>query len=203
MNIGVGYPSETTSDGMRVAIIEAARELFARFGYKKTTMEDIAHALRKGKSSLYYYFKNKEEIFQAVIELEKDILFTELNKVVQSDLNPKDKFREYVITRMKTIHMLENYMKVLKDDAHGVYDFFDKLRGKGEAEEALFLTKMLEEGLEEDCFQIKNVNMAAVAIAIALKGLEGPLFQAHSNFEDFKVQIENILNILFFGIVKR
>ncbi|MCG8582293.1 MAG: TetR/AcrR family transcriptional regulator [Bacteroidales bacterium] len=203
MTIGVAYPSETTSDGMRVAIIEAARELFAKFGYKKTTMEDIAHALRKGKSSLYYYFKNKEEIFQAVIELEKDILFTELNKVVDSELKPKDKFKEYVITRMKTIHMLENYMKVLKDDALGVYDFFDKLRGKGEAEEAQLLTKMLEEGQKDDSFQVKNVNMAAVAIAIALKGLEGPLFQALDNFEDFKVQIDNILNILFFGIVKR
>ncbi|WP_255434202.1 TetR/AcrR family transcriptional regulator [Carboxylicivirga sp. M1479] len=203
MTIGVAYPSETTSDGMRVAIIEVARELFAKFGYKKTTMEDIAHALRKGKSSLYYYFKNKEEIFQAVIELEKDILFTELNKVVDSDLIPKDKFREYVVTRMKTIHMLENYMKVLKDDAQGVYDFFDKLRGKGEAEEALLLTRMLEEGQADDSFQVKNVNMAAVAIAIALKGLEGPLFQSLNNFEDFKVQIENILNILFFGIIKR
>ncbi len=203
MTIGVAYPSETNSDGMRVAIIEAARELFAKYGYKKTTMEDIAHALRKGKSSLYYYFKNKEEIFQAVIELEKDILFTELNKVVDSDLSPKEKFKEYVITRMKTIHMLENYMKVLKDDALGVYDFFDKLRGKGEDEEAALLTRMLEEGLKDDSFQVKNVNMAAVAIAIALKGLEGPLFQAMDNFDDFKVQIDNILTILFFGIVKR
>ncbi|WP_244828078.1 TetR/AcrR family transcriptional regulator [Carboxylicivirga sediminis] len=203
MTLGVAYPSETSSDGMRVAIIEAARELFAKFGYKKTTMEDIAHALRKGKSSLYYYFKNKEEIFQAVIEQEKDILFTELNKVVDSDLSPKDKFKEYVITRMKTIHMLENYMKVLKDDALGVYDFFDKLRGKGEAEEAALLTKMLEEGQKDNSFQVKNIHMAAVAIAIALKGLEGPLFQSMDNFDDFKIQIDNILNILFFGIVKR
>jgi len=203
MTIGVAYPSETNSDGMRVAIIEAARELFAKFGYKKTTMEDIALALRKGKSSLYYYFKNKEEIFQAVIELEKNILFTELNKVVESDLSPKDKFKDYVITRMKTIHMLENYMKVLKDDTIGNYEFFDKLRGKGEAEEAQFLTTMLEEGQKDNSFMVKNVNMAAVAIAIALKGLEGPLFKSLNKFDDFKVQIDNILNILFFGIIKR
>ncbi len=203
MTLGIAYPSETNSDGMRVGIIEAARELFAKFGYKKTTMEDIALALRKGKSSLYYYFKNKEEIFQAVIELEKDVLFNELNKVVESDLSPKDKLKEYVITRMKTIHTLENYMKVLQDDSLGVYDFFDKLRGKGEAEEAELLTRMLEEGQKDDSFQVKNVPMAAVALAIALKGLEGPLFKTMDNFDDFKVQIENILNILFYGLVKR
>lgn len=203
MTIGNAYPSETSSDGMREAIIEAARELFAKFGYKKTTMEDIALALRKGKSSLYYYFKNKEEIFQAVIELEKDMLFTELNEVVASDLSPKDKFKEYVIVRMRTIHKLENYMKVLKEDTLGSYEFFDKLRGKGEAEEARLLTKMLEEGQKDDSFKVKNINMASVALAISLKGLEAPLFKSLDNFDDFKVQIDNILNILFFGIVKQ
>lgn len=191
------------NDGMRTAIIDAARELFARFGYKKTTMEDIANVLRKGKSSLYYYFKNKEEIFQAVIELEKDILFSQLNDVVSSDLSPADKFRKYVITRMQTIHQLENYIKVLKDDSMGGYEFCDKLRGKGEKEEALLLTQMLEEGVRDHKFQVKNINMAAFAIATALKGLEEPLFQSLSNFDDFKVQIDNILNILFFGIIKR
>ncbi|WP_430810790.1 MULTISPECIES: TetR/AcrR family transcriptional regulator [unclassified Carboxylicivirga] len=203
MTVGVGYPSETNSDGMRVAIIESARELFAKFGYKKTTMEDIANALRKGKSSLYYYFKNKEEIFQAVIELEKEMLFNQLNQVVASDLPAKDKMKEYVVTRMKTIHQLENYMKVLKDDTPGAYNFFDKLRGKGEAEETQLLTRIIEEGQMDDSFLVKNVQMAAVAIAIALKGLEGPLFKAMDHFDDFMVQIDNILNILFFGIVKR
>ncbi len=66
-----------SQDANRTAILDASRDLFARFGYKKTTMEDIAMALRKGKSSLYYYFKNKEEIFQAVIELESELLYSQ------------------------------------------------------------------------------------------------------------------------------
>lgn len=190
-------------DGMRSAIIEAARELFAKFGYKKTTMEDIAQALRKGKSSLYYYFTNKEEIFQAVIELEEGILFNKLQEIVNSDYSPKDKLREYVVTRMETISSLENYLKALKEEMMGGYEFLEKLKRKAEEDEAKMLTYILEEGTNDNTFQVKNIPMAAVAIAIALRGLEVPLFRSSQNLEEFSVQIENILSILFFGIIKR
>ena len=51
-------------------MIEVARQLFARVGFTNTTMNDIADASKKGRRTLYTYFRNKDEIFQAVIELE-------------------------------------------------------------------------------------------------------------------------------------
>lgn len=197
------YPSGAQNDGMRTSIIEAAKDLFAKFGYKKTTMEDIAQALRKGKSSLYYYFKNKEEIFQAVIETEEELLFSKLREVVASKQKPQQKLTDYVITRMETIRQLENYMKALKDEMLTGYDFLNKLKAHGEKQEAQLLMKILEEGTATNTFQVKNIPMAAVAIATALKGLEAPLFNTSNSFEEFKLQIENTLNILFFGLVKR
>ena len=95
-----------SQDANRNAILDASRELFARFGYKKTTMEDIAMALRKGKSSLYYYFKNKEEIFQAVIELESELLYSRLKEVVAGNSAAPEKLRAYVKVRMETIGQL-------------------------------------------------------------------------------------------------
>jgi AcrR family transcriptional regulator len=47
----------------KVEILAAARTLFNRQGYPKTSVDDIAQAVGMRKSSLYYYFKNKEEIF--------------------------------------------------------------------------------------------------------------------------------------------
>ena len=40
---------------VRAEIIHVARKIFTRYGFKKTTMEEIAAASRKGKSSIYYY----------------------------------------------------------------------------------------------------------------------------------------------------
>ncbi len=66
----------------RENILKIAREIFSKYGFKKTTLDDIANAVRKGKSSLYYYFESKEDLFQAVIMKEVDILGHELEIVI-------------------------------------------------------------------------------------------------------------------------
>jgi AcrR family transcriptional regulator len=55
-------------DEVRDKIVSVASKIFTRFGFKKTTMEEIAMASKKGKSSIYYYFNSKEDIFRAVVE---------------------------------------------------------------------------------------------------------------------------------------
>lgn len=194
-----------SNDSVRAAILDSARELFARFGYKKTTMEDIAQSLGKGKSSLYYYFKNKEEIFQAVVDWEGEILFSKLRQIVHSSDAADAKMRLYVQVRMENIRELQNYHIAIKEDMGGGLDFLDHIKGKYEKTEIEMIQAIMEEGLEKNLFQLKNTNIAAVAIATALKGLETPLFKSMNlnNFEEFKVQIDNILNILFYGLIKR
>ncbi len=195
--------SDLHHDPIRASIIDAARDLFARYGYKKTTMEDIAMVLRKGKSSLYYYFKNKEDIFQVVLETEESILFSRLESVVTSVASPKEKFVEYVNVRMHTIIKLENYVRTLKDELYGGYEFIERLKGKSEKKESEFLLSILKEGLEKGVFSVNNLNMAATSIAIALKGVEGPLIKASETAEELQINLDNILNLLFYGIIKR
>ena len=62
----------------RKKIIKTAGQIFSRYGFKKTTMEEIAKALKIGKSSIYYYYQSKEEIFEAVVLNEANILRNEL-----------------------------------------------------------------------------------------------------------------------------
>ncbi len=192
-----------SQDANRTAILDASRDLFARFGYKKTTMEDIAMALRKGKSSLYYYFKNKEEIFQAVIELESELLYSKLQDVVKDEWNAADKLRNYVTVRMETIGQLENYQKVLKEDLYGGYDFLGSYKQAGDLLEQGFIKSILDEGVAANIFHVKDTKLGAIGIVTALRGLEIPLFRGSANAEDLSLQLDNILNILFFGVMKR
>lgn len=192
-----------SQDANRTAILDASRDLFARFGYKKTTMEDIAMALRKGKSSLYYYFKNKEEIFQAVIELESELLYSKLQEVVNTGGNAADKLRNYVTVRMETIGQLENYQKVLKEDLYGGYEFLGSYKQKGDDLEQALLKTVLDEGVAANVFHVKDTKLGAIGIVTALRGLEIPLFRGSANAEDLSLQLDNILNILFFGVMKR
>src|ERR1700722_14885799 len=50
------------------AIVLAALELFARYGYRKTSIDDIAQAARVAKRTVYLHFENKAAVFLAILE---------------------------------------------------------------------------------------------------------------------------------------
>ena len=96
-------------DANRESILKIAQEIFSKYGYKKTTLDDIANAVRKGKSSLYYYFTSKEDLFQEVIQKEVDILRKELEIVVNRNTDPVDKLRDYILTKLTTFRGMANF----------------------------------------------------------------------------------------------
>ena len=51
-------------------IVESATKYFSKFGFYKTTMDEIAKHIHKAKGVLYYYFKSKEELFNEVLKQE-------------------------------------------------------------------------------------------------------------------------------------
>ena len=51
-------------------IINSSVAVFKKLGFDKVTMDNIAKAANKGRSTLYYYFKNKHEVFEQVAEME-------------------------------------------------------------------------------------------------------------------------------------
>ena len=58
----------------RAKLVDVARQLFARKGVEDTTMNDIAVASKKGRRTLYTYFKSKDQIYMAVVESELEML---------------------------------------------------------------------------------------------------------------------------------
>ena len=99
-------------------IIEAAYEVFKRFGYEKTAMNDIARAAKMGKGSVYYYFESKEDIFIAALEQEVQ---NGLNKIVSS-LNrindPIERLKHALIKPLSIISEAPLLMQVWNDENH-------------------------------------------------------------------------------------
>ncbi len=50
----------------RDAILDAAFGLFARYGYRRTSLGDVAQAAGLSRPALYHYFRNKEDVFRAL-----------------------------------------------------------------------------------------------------------------------------------------
>ena len=81
----------TTVSKTRDMLVDVARQLFARMGVDNTTMNDIAQASRKGRRTLYTYFKSKNEIFLAVVQSELDQLYKVLLEVTAREIPADEK----------------------------------------------------------------------------------------------------------------
>lgn len=165
-------------------------------------MDEIAVASRKGKSSIYYYFASKEEIFQAVVEKEASILKQELIKAIGEADSPTQKLKAHVLVRMGTMEKLANFYSAIKDDYLSHLDFIEKIRKKYDLEEIQMMQNILKEGVENNIFEIEDTSLAAIAIVTALKGMEIPLFWGVEE-KDIERRLDHLINILFNGIVKR
>ncbi len=115
-------------DEFRRKVIITAGQIFSRYGFKKTTMDEIAKALKMGKSSIYYYFESKEDIFEAVVLHEANILRTELTTAIKSVESPIDKMRNYVFVRMKSFEKLSNYYNAIFDKNLDHFEFIETIR---------------------------------------------------------------------------
>jgi AcrR family transcriptional regulator len=186
----------------RKKVIVSAGQIFSRYGFKKTTMDEIAKTLKMGKSSIYYYFESKEDIFEAVLLNEANILRNELTTAIKSVESPIDKMKNYVFVRMKSFEKLSNYYNAIFDKDLDHFNFIETVREKYDREELAILRLIIYHGAKMKVFNVVNSEYTAMAIQTTLKGLEVPLF-----WKKKEVNIENrlnaILDVLFFGIVRK
>ncbi len=100
-------------DLMKEKVLVSADKLFQKFGLCKTTMEDIAREAGKGKSTLYHYFKSKEDIFFAILTREKDSFFQVVQAAIAKETTAKKKIEVFYIKRFETIRKVINLYNVL------------------------------------------------------------------------------------------
>ncbi|HAX97070.1 MAG TPA: TetR family transcriptional regulator [Prolixibacteraceae bacterium] len=194
--------SGTKRDVNRENILKIAQEIFSKYGYKKTTLDDIANAVRKGKSSLYYYFKSKEDLFQAVIMKEVDQLARELDRVINRNTEPVDKLRDYMLTKINTFRNLANFYHALENDVTAI-SFINDVKLRYEQDEIKLIKRILIEGVRKNEFEIYDFNLAAIGITMAIKGLEMPLSAGNYGNLNLERSVDVILKIICYGIMKR
>lgn len=188
---------------VRAHIVGVARKIFTRYGFRKTTMEQIAASSQKGKSSIYYYFRSKEEIFRAVVEKEAEELKQKLDRTIRKDDLPIDKLRTYILFRLHHVRSVENFYAALNDEYLSHMDFILDIRRGIDMEERQMVTEILEEGMRDGTFQLTSSEIGAIAITTMMKGLELPLLLSDEHKKDRQELFEDLIRVLLYGIVKR
>lgn len=163
----------------KAKLVDVARQLFAKMGVENTTMNDIALASKKGRRTLYTYFKSKDEIFMAVVESELDILSETMQKVAIKNTLPDRKMIEMIYTRLDAVKEVVYRNGTLRANFFRDIWRVEKIRKRFDAREIVLFKSVLTEGKEKGVFDIDDIDMVATLIHYCVKGIEVPYIRGH------------------------
>jgi len=158
----------------RNLIVEAARDVFFRCGYKGVTMKDIVEACGISRGGLYLYFSNTKELFEAVLEQENKTLSSMLESPAARESTPGELLLMYLEEQKKELlekkgnltaatyeYLFEH--KLVSADAPIKKRFDENVRA---------LEKLITDGVGEEWMVCENPAAAARNIAYAIEGMK-------------------------------
>ncbi len=177
-------------------IVESATKYFSKYGFYKTTMEEIAMHIHKAKGVLYYYYKSKEELFNEVLKQELNDVKVELSKITSSNNEFLTILKKYFLTRLKLLNTAVNYHETLKADFFEKYYFVKDVRDDFAEFERNQITLILKKGKKDGYITIKNINSTVNVIIMILSSIEIPLYLQNKYAEYENTIVELILMIM-------
>lgn len=201
---------QTTSlDQKKRQILKAASHLIAKFGYDKTTLDDIARLIKIKKTTLYYYYRNKDEIIQEVVRSETEKYLKELRENLALQKGTYAKIREYIHTKMQCMKETLNIYDLSKQRFLEISNKIHSMLVGVLEEEVRLLTAIINNGIknkELKTCEAQKIADAIVTISEAVKYKElyssKILNLSDMNFEKIENDINYILGLVFDGLKK-
>ena len=184
---------------IKAAIIEAARRVFQKWGLKKSTMEDIAEEAGKGKSTLYYYFKSKEEIFDIVLRGETDRILANAKAAVEHEPETKEKLKKYIISTLTEMRKNANVYSIVRGEIKGNKLLIEKLKKELIVREESFVRGLFRDGIRTNELKFINpdeIDIAAKAFVGIMAALVLYLFIETEDFGQIDITAKLISNII-------
>lgn len=182
----------------KAKLVDVARQLFAKMGVENTTMNDIALASKKGRRTLYTYFKSKEDIYMAVVESELDMLSDMMKRVAEKNISPDEKMIEMIYTRLDAVKEVVFRNGTLRANFFRDIWRVEKVRKRFDAKEILLFKDVLREGVEKGVFRIDDIDMTAELVHYCVKGIEVPYIRGHIGAKlDNETRDKYVVNLVF------
>lgn len=163
----------TKDEKVKKDILAAAQELFRQYGLKKTTMDEIAAACGKAKSTLYHYFKNKDEVFDGVLMKEMFNIRKVVSEKVDSRISLQDKIKVYLITFHTEAIQKINLFRILQQKKLEELANFDRLKKAIEFEKDYIegiITRAFDNG-EYHGIERNDIPMFSEILVVSFLGL--------------------------------
>lgn len=188
--------------GLREQILDTARRLFIQQGYHGLAMREISEALGVSKAALYYHFKDKEELFLAVLNIHLDEIESIIDEIQSKPIESREKIREFVEAILEQPAEKRAVMRLGSQEMSGLSANSRKTFGKKYHEKFIGkLNAIIQAGIDKKEFQTLNAEVATWA----LLGIMYPYFYPTNARNDKPVSsyvIDEIVKIYLEGVQK-
>ncbi|MCL2343465.1 MAG: TetR/AcrR family transcriptional regulator [Firmicutes bacterium] len=190
------------SESTKKEILDTATDLFIRDGYENTTIEDILKKWGGSKGSLYYYFKSKEEILDAVahelVEKKEERILEILSKEKRSAMKSLGLFLDACHDRPQQLYGLEVFVYESKN-----ITLFYRIAKLYIAKCIPILEPIILQGIEEGVFHVEHPS-EVIELALTLEELvfKYPMFDCSREAYMKKIAAFQVMVELALGLEK-
>lgn len=162
---------EQKQEKKREDILRAAADVFIEKGYFRTTMEDIAAKLLMTKGSVYYYFKDKQDLlFQSQVLLLNRGL-EKLQEILHEDISPQEKLKKSLIQHIEhLISERSGFSMMIKPEQYFTKEQETVIFGLREEYGNCF-DQSIVEGIKDQIFHIDNPKIVRNLLLGAMNGI--------------------------------
>lgn len=149
-----GIPlTEEELDRRRHEILGATVHLFLEKGFRETSMREIAEAAEMGKSSLYDYFKTKDDILLWSVEDQIIDLTAAAKEIVNQPIPAIDRLRQVMKTHLEfLVSNKDFYLKLSFEVQRLAIDSQQRIQAKRHAYQDI-IRQLIDEGIQEGAFR--------------------------------------------------
>jgi AcrR family transcriptional regulator len=156
----------------RDAILASATETFARFGFRKTAIDDIARRAKIGKGTVYLHFDSKEELFAEVIRRLWMKALADVEALVRQARTPQAKVRAFLDGRQHFFVRMAEDLRIAPETLVEVVVEAERHRREPRAREAALLEEIIKDGNAQGVFAVRSPRLVAAGMTACLHGLD-------------------------------
>jgi len=184
----------------RGQILSLSKKRFERFGYNKTTVDEIASDAGVSKRTLYQEFESKEKILQELFMFEALSVRKAILNQIKKITDPSEKLQTYLRLGKKYLDQNPFIGNVLNDESGFFVPFLkDKPQVVEEGIEEIMVS-ILKEGIEKGVFRKMDEKVVGRCIFLLFKGFT---YGKREGSKSFSNQTIEVFNFVINGIVAR
>ncbi len=188
----------------REGILRAASVMFQKYGFAKTTLDDIAQECGMKNTALYYYFKSKNDIINEMFNCEMKKIQDKIRNAVVKQDTIRNKIYAFVLEELISFKNKKRYFDLILKENLSIEQRQLAFRQKNKFDkfEKKLLTEIISEGIERNVFVNRSIDSVIYMISGTTWGIN--YFVLHGNREmELNKIVDDVVNIMFSGLEKR